>query len=95
MSFDLILAAVMGLGLAAVAVMWVPPRRGSGLEPSTQAHAQTGRAELDPPPQRIEPFVQATPNFANLVTVGSLEARPPMPRLPRRLRARSPAPARE
>lgn len=86
MSFDLILAAVMGLGLAAVAVMWVPPRRGSGLEPNTQAHAQTGRAELDQP-QHIEPFVQATPIFADLVTIGSLEHRPSMPRLPRRLRA--------
>lgn len=88
MSFDLILATVMGLGLAAVAVMWVPPRRGSGLEPSPQAHAQANAsaAELDQP-QRIEPFAQATPTFADLVTIGSLEHHPSMPRLPRRLRA--------
>lgn len=85
MSFDLILAAVMGLGLAAVAVMWVPPRRGSGLEPSTPVQANA--AELDQPPRQRVPFVQATPNFADLVTVGSLESRPSMPRLPRRLRA--------
>lgn len=83
MSADLLLVALMGGALAFTAWMWVPPRRGSGLEPSTQ----TGRAELDQSPRRIEPFVQASPTFADLVTIGSLERRPSVPRLSRRLRA--------
>lgn len=83
MSADLLLVALMGGALAFTAWMWVPPRRGSGLEPSTQAAS----AQLDEPPRRIEPFVQASPNFADLVTIGGLEQRPSMPRLPRRLRA--------
>lgn len=83
MSADLLLVALMGGALAFTAWMWVPPRRGSGLEPSPQP----GSAQFDEPPRRIEPFVQASPTFADLVTIGSLERRPSMPRLPRRLRA--------
>lgn len=83
MSADLALVFLMGGALAFTAWMWVPPRRGSGLEPSTQ----TGRAELDEGPRRIEPFVDASPTFADLVTIGALDKRPSMPRLPRRLRA--------
>lgn len=88
MSADLLLVALMGGALAFTAWMWVPPRRGSGLEPSTQAAS----AQRDEPPRRIEPFVEASPNFADLVTIGGLEQRPSMPRrsmprLPRRLHA--------
>lgn len=83
MSADLLLVALMGGALAFTAWMWVPPRRSSGLEPSPQA----GSAQFDEPPRRIEPFVEASPTFADLVTIGSLERRPSMPRLTRCLRA--------
>ncbi len=71
MSTDLYLVAAMGLGLVAVAWLWVPPRRGSGLEP----------APPEPPPPHSDP-VQRSPAFADLVTIGAVVEQAPRTDIP-------------
>lgn len=70
MSADLALVAVMGLGLVAVAYLWVPPRRGSGFT-AVAAHDDT------PAPEPVRSGqMQRTPSFADLVTIGAVEQAP-------------------
>lgn len=70
MSTDLFLVAAMGLGLVTVAWLWVPPRRGSGLEPAPPA-----------PPPHSDP-AQNKPVFADLVMIGAVVEQAPRTDIP-------------